>query len=317
MLITELIYELKFHKFKITILFFSLLILSLLIIKFGQSKYIKQLIYIDIKDEINFYYNSNFDNFFNSQYNTEETIKITRNENNFFSPNNINYALDLNKNSFYSNLLDNELRKRITSDYRPGYNILVYYDLNKKRYEITVQLFDDELIFNKVIDNLVKGINEYFSQEDLKNNLAQYFSNSKNRFIFFENNLKNLRKEYLDLTASKKKIMTETIEKFNSPLNLNDSYVDEIKFKVYIEDLKMNISDHKRKIQYIDLILDEYNDKKNEFVFPNNENFYDISLSKRETIIRGKFPEYIVAFFLISFISISFLISYFSLNKRI
>lgn len=315
MLITNLIYELRLHKIKIFILFIFLLFISVLIIKFGHHKYIKQIIYVDIKDAINFSLNKKFDDP-NIQFDTNDQITIKRYENEFMSPAYEYYSLDLNKNNFYLNLLEIELAKKITGDYRPGYNILAYYNNGERRYEITVQLFDDETTFNIVINQIVNGIRNYFDQEDFKNNLDKYFSETKNKFDSFQNSIDNYYDEYSDHISSIEKIIQNAkhdlkLDKFKEDI-LEKHQLDQ-----YIKDREMNVFYAKQVLKNLENILTELNLKKNDYKSHFDvANFYEISLSDRKTEIRGTYPEYVIALFIILFLSISFFISYFSLIRK-
>lgn len=318
MLITDLIYELKFNKLKILILFIILSVISFFIIKFGQSKYIKQTIYIEIKEQIDFRLKSSIVDFnqLNLQFNSEGQIDVIKSENRFLSPSHINYSLDLNKNSFYKNLLDEELYQKITNDYRPGYNLLVFYNVAEKRYEVTVQLFDDLTTFTLVIDQIINGVTNYFNQNDFKNKINTYFSKINNNFNIFENNLilysqnqKNLIKQ-IELIKNNAKVDLQS-------LILQNKLLEKNKLNLYISDLDNKLFNANMRLSTVEKILNEFEIKRKQYnKFFDQDNFYNINLSDRTIINRGKFPEYVLVLFIALFVGTSFLISYISLARK-
>lgn len=315
MLITDLFYELKNHKIKICILFLILTVLSGMIINFTQTQYIKQTIFIDIKDEVDFYVTSDFGDT-KLQFNTGEQFIVKKSENKFLSPAYENYSLGLNTNTFYLNLLDDEIADRITSDYRPGYELLVFYNRNEKRYEITIQLFDDETLFDIALDQIINGIVGYFNQKEFKEGFKKYFTNAKNDFDFVKKNIVFYKNQYEFRINNIKKI----IQNANSDLELdiyNTDILEKYRLNMFIENKKLDLIRSQRQHKYLERLYDEFNLKENEYESHFNiDKFYSISLSDRKIIMRGKYPEYVFVLFLALFVSISLLISYFSIIRR-
>lgn len=325
MLISDLIYELRFHKFKILFLFIFLVIISIFIIKYGQIKYIKQILYIEIKDEIEYRIDDNFEKL--NRFDTNDIITVSKYENKFLSPAYENYSLNLNKNNFYKSLLNKDLAKKITNDYRPGYNIIVFYNASKRRYEITIQLFDDDSTFNLVIGQIQTGIIDYFNQEEFRNNLDEYFSKKRDSFNSFKKDIIDHQKEYTKYIANYERLLENAKNKYKSNILDEDSlsktvdvhsyFLSQSRMEQYLLNTELDLFLLKQKKLVLDEILNEfdYKEKIYESHFDLN-NIYEIYLSEKAIIKRGKFPEYVIALFIVLFISISSLISYFSLIRK-
>ena len=314
MLITELINELKNHKKKIIFTFFLYLTLSLILLTIGQSKYIKQIIYIDIRDVVDL--RSYKDPFhIETLYDTDDFFHITVSENKYFSPNFREFDLELNSKNFYANFIDKELYKKITKSWRPGYNILVFYNKEKTRYEITVQLFNDHDVFNKVRDMIVNGTELYFKNPLFKQSLDLRFNEITNRFNNIKQSIYELKRtrenslnEYKNL-----KVETEIILK-NAEY---ENFYEMTQLKKQIIDIDQNIIILGNHLLMIDNIIREF-DKQDSLIkeYSNPNNFYNISFSDKRVVNRGLFPEYIVILFILLFIGTAVLISYISLLKK-
>ncbi len=315
MLITDLFYELKNHKIKISILFIILTVLSGMIIKFSQTQYIKQKIFIDIKAEVDFFVTSDPGDT-KLQFNTGDQFTVTKSENKFLSPAYENYSLGLNTNTFYLNLLDDEIVDRITSDYRPGYELLVFYNRNEKRYEITIQLFDDETLFDIALGQIKNGIIDYFNQKEFKDGFDNYFTNAKNDFDFVKKNIVFYKNQYEIRINNIQKIIKNAKSDLETDI-YNTNLYEKYKLIMFIENKKSDLARAQRQLKNLERLYYEFNLKENEYKSHFDiDKFYSISLSDRKIIMRGKYPEYVIVLFLALFVSISLLISYFSLIRR-
>jgi len=314
MLITELINELKNHKKKIIFTFFLYLTLSLILLTIGQSKYIKQIIYIDIRDVVDLRSYKNPSEI-ETLYDTDDFFHITFSENKYFSPSFREFDLELNSKNFYANFIDKELYKKITKSWRPGYNILVFYNKEKTRYEITVQLFNDHDVFNKVRDMIVNGTELYFKNPLFKQSLDLRFNEITNRFNNIKQSIYELKRARENSLNRYKnlKVDVEIILK-NAEY---ENFYEMAQLKKQIIDIDYNIIILGNHLLMIDNLISEF-DKQDSLIkeYSNPNNFYNISFSDKRVVNRGLFPEYIVILFILLFIGTAVLISYISLLKK-
>lgn len=314
MLVTNLINELKNHKKKIIFIFFLYSILSLIFLTIGQSKYINQIIYIDIKEVVNFRSQKNLEDP-KTLYDTNDFFDVIISENKYFSPNYIEFELELNSKNFYTNFIDKELFKKISKSWRPGYNILVFYNQNERRYEITVQLFNDHDIFNKVRDMIVDGINSYFKNPSFYQSIEFRFNEITNRFNNIKQSIFDIKRERENNLIALKDLKLE----IELVLNNRDykNYNEKFLLKKQIFDLNRRTVSLNNHIVLLDSVISEF-DKLESFIkeYSNPNNFYEISFSNKKVVNRGLFPEYIVILFILLFIGTAVLISYISLLKK-
>ena len=304
MLITNLIFELKNHKLKLVSAFIFLVISAVTLLNIGSSSYIKQTLYINIKPLVFIDQNIDFSSL-NKPLTTRSFFTIRYDENSFYSPRWHNKNLDLNTPSLYESFIEKRNLERIKKTWRPGFNVLANYNTEKRRFEITLQLFDNQEVFDMTVSQINHGINDYFSKPSNKSDLVNHYKNTTIKFNKIVE-LLDIQTQYVINTINNfEKIGNDFIYQSN-PVVLYTKL--EITDKILQNKIRLSVlNDATYELNGLRSLFTEYNDISS---------FYSLGKSEKKIIRRGLFPEYVAILFLILFFGFAFFISYFSLIMK-